>query len=166
MKSSLDKLLADNAKYRPNSNDNILTSGQVLTKEQFAYFKEKSQLAGDERPKGPLKGLSLERSTDLNYLNGVLEELEMKIYEITTTQAKRYATKTHKLELEKTLFSKMAQRDGANEETMNIRNSMQLYKLAVDLAKEYYKGNTKYTSIGDALSRGLVDVYLTKQSKC
>lgn len=59
----------------------------------------------------------------------------------------------------------MAQRDSAIEETVSIRNNMQLYRLAVDLATEYYKGNTKYTSIGDALSRGLVDVYLTKQSK-
>lgn len=59
----------------------------------------------------------------------------------------------------------MAQRDSAKEETMSIKNNMQLYKMAFDLATEYYKGNTKYTSIGDALSRGLVDVYLCKQSK-
>jgi hypothetical protein len=59
----------------------------------------------------------------------------------------------------------MAERDTAKEETMNIKNNMQLYRLAVDLVTDYYKGNTKYSSIGDALSRGLVDVYLTKQSK-
>lgn len=106
LRGNLERILEENAKYRPNESDDILTSRKALTKEQFAYFKERSQVAGDERPKGPLKGLSLERSTDVDYLNEALEDLELKIYEITTTQAKKYATKAHKHEMEVTMATR------------------------------------------------------------
>lgn len=92
--------MTDNTKYRPNEADNMLNSKYAMTKEQFAYFKEKSQLADEGPPKGPIKGLNLERSTDLKYLTDLLHELETKIVNITATQAKKYATKQQKQELE------------------------------------------------------------------
>ncbi len=48
----------------------------------------------------------------------------------------------------------MTERDKVHEETANIKNNMLIYKYAMSLSREYYKGNTKYTSIQDALSRG------------
>ena len=119
----------------------------------------------------------MERSTDLNYLTNLLNELESKIALIQTTKSKKYANKLHKKELEvsliqrlssyihfifykififkKHIFESMSVRDSAQDESVKLKNNMFLYKFAINLAKEYYKGNTRYSSIQDALSRGI-----------
>jgi len=104
--ANFNEILAENAKYRPNEADNMLNRKGHMTKEQFAFLKEKGQLAEDTRPKGPIRGLSLEKSTDLNYLSDLLNELESKIIEIKKTQDKKYATKEHKQNLEVSQFQK------------------------------------------------------------
>lgn len=163
LERNLDKLIEENKKYRPNESDNLLSGKHFMTQDQFAFFKEKSQLAMDTRPLGPIKGLSLERSTDLNYLTNLLNELESKIALIQTTKSKKYANKLHKKELEKRIFESMSVRDSAQDESVKLKNNMFLYKFAINLAKEYYKGNTRYSSIQDALSRGLIESYLSRQ---
>lgn len=58
--------------------------------------------------------------------------------------------------MQRNLFEKMSERDKMQEDQVSIKNNMLLYKYAIQLAKEYYQGDTKYTSIQDALSRGSV----------
>jgi len=48
----------------------------------------------------------------------------------------------------------MSERDKVHEETANIKNNMLVYKYAINISKEYYKGNTKFNSIQDALLKG------------
>jgi hypothetical protein len=50
-------------------------------------------------------------------------------------------------------------RDNVQNESVNVRNKMILYKYAITTAEEYYKGNTRYASIQDALSRGNLIIF-------
>ncbi len=55
-----------------------------------------------------MKGLTLDKSIDLDYLNNLLSELENKINDLTNSQAKKYTNKEQKIELEvKSLINKL-----------------------------------------------------------
>jgi len=96
----LNEILKENVKYQSNKAENSLNSNEVLSKDQFAFLKVKGQLVNENRSKGPIKGLSLEKSTDLNYLIDLLNEFEGKIIDIRKSQEKNYATKKQKLDIE------------------------------------------------------------------
>ncbi len=58
LKESLNNLVNQNSRYRPNNADNVLSSRSFLTKDQFSFFKEKSQVFNnDKKDLGPLPGI-------------------------------------------------------------------------------------------------------------
>ena len=60
------------------------------------------------------------------------------------------------------MFEKIQLRDNAQIESIRIKNKINLYRYALNAAKDYYNGYTRYNGIQDALSRGLINSYLNK----
>ena len=50
------------------------------------------------------KGLNLEKAIDIGYLNNLLNELEIKINDLTQSQTKKYTSKQQKIDLEVIFF--------------------------------------------------------------
>jgi hypothetical protein len=47
--------------------------------------------------------------------------------------------------------------------TDSLKHKLQLYKLAVNAAKEYYAGNSAFNSIQEAMTKAIINGSLVKQ---
>jgi hypothetical protein len=71
--------------------------------DRYNFLNEKEKSA-DEKENKVIPGLSVERLTDLQYLENLSIEVESKLIELNQSQTKKYCNKQQKIELEVKFF--------------------------------------------------------------
>jgi hypothetical protein len=72
--------------------------------DRYNFLNEKEKTA-DEKENKIIPGLSVERLTDLEYLENLATEVQSKLVELNQSQTKKYFNKQQKSELEVKFFS-------------------------------------------------------------
>ena len=72
--------------------------------DRYNFLNEKEKTA-DEKENKIIPGLSVERLTDLEYLENLATEVQSKLVELNQSQTKKYCNKQQKSELEVKFFS-------------------------------------------------------------
>ena len=89
LNKNLNKLLAENEKYRQEDNG------------KYDFLNNKKKVAQiDQDDFSLIPGLSVEKAIDLSYLTNLLNDLELKIKDLHTAQSKKYSNKQQKSEFE------------------------------------------------------------------
>jgi hypothetical protein len=183
----LEKLKEQNENLLKEYNEIINEKEKLMPKEIDRYnFLNQKEKSTEMKQNKIIPGLSVERLTDLKYLEIMAVEVESKLTELNQSQAKKYCNKQLKKELEvntvvllfcleiflfilitfflKDQFNeKMMMRDELQYESGRIKNKLYLYKLVMNTTRDYFNNNTKFSSIQEALSKTLLKNYINKQ---
>jgi len=110
LNENLNKLLLKNAEQKSDQNEKyaFLSVNQKkgiqngMAKSDFSLIP--NLILNILIFKKNFKGLNLEKAIDIGYLNNLLNELEIKINDLTQSQTKKYTSKQQKIDLEVIFF--------------------------------------------------------------